>query len=73
MWWRFKPDSTEKLKVFDKLELTYNPKYLSGLDEDSIRVFFSPNAGLSWEEIKEGKFIEKEKYHFLKDIPEYTQ
>jgi len=58
MWWRFKPDSTEKLKVFDKLELTYNPKYLSGLDEDSIRVFFSPNAGLSWEEIKEGKFID---------------
>jgi hypothetical protein len=58
MWWRFKPDSTQNLDAFNSLELIYEPEYLPGLSEDSIRVFFSPNAGISWEEVTEGKTID---------------
>jgi hypothetical protein len=58
MWWRFKPDSVAKLSQFSRLELNYDPAYLAGLEEDSIRVFFSPNAGVDWSEVIEGKSID---------------
>jgi len=53
MWWRLKPDSLNKLQTLQKLELFYEDRYIGGADEDSLKVFFSPNAGVSWSEIEE--------------------
>jgi len=58
-WWRLRntPQLFNDSLVW--LKLNYLDETLNGIIEDSIKVFHSPNSGLSWKRIKKGYTIDK--------------
>ena len=58
-WWRLRNTPQAFTDSLNWLKLTYLDDELNGIIEDSIKVFHSPNAGLSWKRIKKGYTIDK--------------
>jgi len=61
MWWRLKPTPAEAKDTLSKLELTYIPSLLNGNNEQDLRVYFSPNAGLKWDKVLTGVTLDTAK------------
>jgi|GEM_PF-1542614 len=53
-WWRLRNTPQNFSDSLAWLQLNYKTEALNGNNEDSLKVFFSPNAGLSWERISAG-------------------
>lgn len=58
-WWRLRNIPQVFNDTLNWMKLTYLDDALNGTLEDSIKVFHSPNAGLSWKRIKKGYTIDK--------------
>ncbi|MEY2923941.1 MAG: hypothetical protein RLZZ337_481 [Bacteroidota bacterium] len=51
-WWRLKPTPATVKDSIEKLRLYYRDADLEGKNENDLRVYFSPNAGLNWNRIE---------------------
>lgn len=58
-WWRLRNNPQLFNDSLNWLKLTYPEDALNGNLEDSIKVFHSPNAGLTWKRIKKNFTIDK--------------
>ncbi len=58
-WWRVRNTPQVFNDSLNWLKLSYQDDALNGIIEDSIKVFHSPNAGMSWKRIKTGYTIDK--------------
>ncbi len=58
-WWRIRNSPGLFSDSLNWLKLTYQEDALNGNMEDSLKVFHSPNAGLTWKRIKSGIAIDK--------------
>jgi len=58
-WWRIRNTPQVFNDSLNWLKLSYQDDALNGIIEDSIKVFHSPNAGMSWKRIKTGYTIDK--------------
>ncbi|MFY9152512.1 MAG: T9SS type A sorting domain-containing protein [Prolixibacteraceae bacterium] len=58
-WWRLRNTPQLFNDTLNWLKLSYSDDALNGNPEDSIKVFHSPNAGMSWKRIKKGYAIDK--------------
>ncbi len=57
-WWRLRNYTQNFSDSLAFLKLNYNADALNGNLEDSIKVFYSPNAGLTWNKIASGVSID---------------
>lgn len=51
MWWRLKPNPVSSTDSLKTIVLSYQESKLNGNPEASLRVYFSPNAGITWEKV----------------------
>jgi cytoskeletal protein CcmA (bactofilin family) len=58
-WWRVRNTPQVFNDTLNWLKLSYQDDALNGIIEDSIKVFHSPNAGMSWKRIKSGYTVDK--------------
>jgi len=58
-WWRLRNIPQVFNDTLNWMKLSYLDDALNGSIEDSIKVFHSPNAGMSWKRIKKGYTIDK--------------
>jgi hypothetical protein len=58
-WWRVKNTPALYNDSLNWIKLNYSDDALNGNIEDSLKVFHSPNAGLTWKRIKQGITIDK--------------
>lgn len=52
-WWRLKTNPLDAKDSLRELKLYYEDDQLNGYDKNDLRVYFSPNAGLSWERVSQ--------------------
>ncbi len=71
-WWRIRNTPEVFNDSLNWLKLSYTDDALNGNLEDSIKVFHSPNAGMSWKRIKKGYTIDKaNKWVTITNAPSY--
>jgi hypothetical protein len=58
-WWRLRNTPQLFNDSVNWLKLNYTDDVLNGHLEDSIKVFHSPNSGMSWKRIKKGFTVDK--------------
>ena len=58
-WWRVRNYPQNFTDSLDYLKLNYKTEALNGNLEDSLHVYYSANAGLSWARIKKGVTLDK--------------
>ena len=58
-WWRLRNYPQYFNDSLSWLKLNYTTNQLNGNNEDSLKIFHSPNAGISWNRIKTGISIDK--------------
>lgn len=59
-WWRIRNTPQVFNDTLNWVKLKYHDEDLNGSVEDSLKVFYSPNAGLSWKKIKNEYTIDTE-------------
>ncbi len=58
-WWRIRNAPALYTDSLNWLKLWYKEEALNGHPEDSLKVFHSPNAGLTWKRIQNGITVDK--------------
>lgn len=64
-WWRMKPVPANAKDSLKQLYLYYLPEKLAGKQEEDLKVYFSPNAGIKWEQVTANISLDTQNNRFL--------